>query len=46
MILVEIKTGEKIAYRAKPIRIGGTLRVRRDYTYENLPYTIEADIVR
>ncbi|MCL2622327.1 MAG: DUF3299 domain-containing protein [Planctomycetaceae bacterium] len=46
MILVEIKTGEKIRYRTKPIRIGGTLRVRRDFNYEKLPYTIEADIVR
>jgi len=47
MILVEIKTGEKIDYRAKPIRIGGTLHVRRDYDYqEKNPYTIEADIVR
>ena len=46
MILVEIKTGQAIDYRAKPIRIGGTLRVRRDYNYDNLPYTIEADIVR
>ncbi|MCL2117560.1 MAG: DUF3299 domain-containing protein [Planctomycetaceae bacterium] len=46
MILVEIKTGEKISYRAKPIRIGGTLRVQRDYSHQKLPYTIEADIVR
>jgi len=47
MIIVEIKTGEIIAYRAKPIRIGGTLRVRRDYDYQDKnPYTIEADIVR
>ena len=46
MILVEIKTGEKISYRAKPIRIGGTLKVRRDFSYDKLPYTIEADIVR
>ena len=46
MVIVEIKTGEKIAYRAKPIRVGGILRVRRDFDYKNLPYTIEADIVR
>ena len=46
MLLVEIKTGEKISYRAKPIRIGGILRVRHDFSYEKLPYTIEADIVR
>jgi hypothetical protein len=46
MILVEIKTGEKISYRAKPIRVGGVLRVRRDFSFEKLPYTIEADIVR
>ena len=46
MILVEIKTGEKIGYSAKPISVGGTLRVRRDFSYEKLPYTIEADIVR
>ena len=46
MILVEIKTGEKISYRAKPIRIGGVLKVRRDFSYEKLPYTIEADVVR
>jgi hypothetical protein len=46
MIVVEIKTGQKIDYRSKPIYIGGTLRVRRDYDYGNLPYTIEADFVR
>ena len=46
MILVEIKTGQKLDYRAKPIRIGGTLKVRRNFSYEKLPYTIEADIVR
>lgn len=46
MILVEIKTGQKIDYRAKPIRVGGILHVRRDFSYEKLPYTIEADIVR
>lgn len=46
MILVEVKTGQKLDYRAKPIRIGGTLKVRRNFTYEKLPYTIEADIVR
>jgi hypothetical protein len=46
MIRVEIKTGQKIDYRAKMIRIGGILRVRRDYNNQNLPYTIEADIVR
>lgn len=46
MILVDIKTGQKIDYRAKPIRIGGTLKVRHNFTYDKLPYTIEADIVR
>ena len=46
MILVEIKSGEAIDYRAKPIRVGGTLRVLRDFSYEKLPYTIEADFVR
>jgi len=47
-IIVEIKTGQKIDYRgSKLIRIGGTLRVRRDYDYqEKHPYTIEADTVR
>lgn len=46
MILVEVKTGQKLDYRAKPIRIGGTLKVRRDFSSAKLPYTIEADIVR
>ena len=46
MILVEIKTGQKLNYRAKPVRIGGTLKIRRNFSYEKLPYTIEADIVR
>ena len=46
MILVEVKTGQQLSYRAKPIRIGGTLKIRRNFSYEKLPYTIEADIVR
>jgi hypothetical protein len=46
MVLVELKNGQTISYRTKPIRIGGVLRVRANYSFANLPYTIEADVVR
>lgn len=46
MVLIELKNGQTVSYRTKPIRIGGTLHVRTDYSFENLPYTIEADVVR
>ncbi|MDR1494139.1 MAG: hypothetical protein LBT05_15670 [Planctomycetaceae bacterium] len=46
MVLVELKNGQTISYRTKPIRIGGVLHVRTNYSFENLPYMIEADVVR
>ncbi|MCL2346939.1 MAG: hypothetical protein FWC50_01630 [Planctomycetaceae bacterium] len=46
MILVRLGRDQTTSYRTSPLRVGGILHVNRDYSYENLPYIIDADFVR
>lgn len=46
--MIEVNlTGDLLAsYRTSPVRVGGILHVNQEYTNDNLPYRIEADLFR
>ena len=46
MINVRMISGQKLNYRTDLVKIGGILRVNKDYDYNNLPYRIDAEIFR
>ncbi|MGL4593948.1 MAG: hypothetical protein ACRCUY_04375 [Thermoguttaceae bacterium] len=46
MIDVKLSGGETVDYRTSPIRVGGLLSIKDDYKPGEVPYQINADIVR
>ncbi|HBT76919.1 MAG TPA: hypothetical protein DEB39_08335 [Planctomycetaceae bacterium] len=46
MIDVTLVGDLKVAYRTRPVRVGGTLYVNENYAYGELPYLLVADVFR
>jgi hypothetical protein len=46
MIPVSIVNGKRTRYKTEEIGVGGVLRVNEDYSYGQLPYALEVDVVR
>lgn len=46
MIDVHLVGDLKVAYRIRPVRVGGILYVNENFAYGELPYYIEADVFR
>ena len=47
MITIHMTEGQRVAYRTRLVRVGGTLQVDTDYSMKGVaPYHIEADVFR